>query len=708
MPSLRERLPTWLGGRKATAAISFHPPTAMYYGTGIGRQPSHQTLLAENLNTAATATRAIANRISSLIPQVKVSRRDVMGTLEDEILDDHPLQVLLNRPHPNYSRSQMLYLLGNYIVTVGEAYLLKVDNGLAVPTELHPIPPWMIVPRMSGGVVESYGVMDGDGKWSIIKADTVVRFFTPDPESPWTAEGYLGPAGLSVDAQKFVLEHLRSHYQNDATPKTALEAGEAAELFQPADKERFYTEWKRQYHQRRGSQQGVPAILPTGYKLIELMAQSGADVTPLLEHWRDDVLMAFGTPRSILGQVVSGDRSSAETNQYVFDKHTVFPIATMIADAFTLQLAPDFDPSIFVEFEPFVSEDKRFLLEKQTADLTGKVRSINQVREDDGLDPVDWGEEPVGKLGEVPYDPNSYEMPGIADGAIADEEPEPPTEGEPFDEEEERNRGNGSALFFDPRAEWDRVVQREKKYMPPMSRAMRIIFRKQRDDVLKKLDALTPRARVTADELFDPEDQRWAKLFKLMVEPTREDAFLEIISETLSGFGIEEFVFTDVLRQKLIEHGAELVKHANRTTQKAIQRGITRALLEGADAGEGIDQIAKRIQKNTRREFAIRSKQASTIARTEVGRAASSAHIEGYKIAGVEEQRWNTSMDDAVRDTHKEMESVTTPVGVPFTIPSVAGIPAEMSDGPRLGAGGVPLSAANSINCRCFLTPVTK
>jgi SPP1 gp7 family putative phage head morphogenesis protein len=553
---------------------------------------------------------------------------------------------------------------------------------------------------MSMGVVESYTIQDGAGKQSPLPAEMVVRCFFPDPESPWTSEGYLGPTGITVDSQKFAGQHLRSHYQNDATPPTVLEAGPDATPWTPEQKQVFYADWNQRYHNRLGRDRGGPGITPTGYKLVQMAMQSGSEIRPLLEHWRDDTLMAFGTPRSILGQVVSGDRSSAETNQYVFDKHTILPIATMISDALTHQLAPDFDPSLFVEFEPFVSEDKRFELEREQSDLDRKVKSINMVLIDRGNDPVDWGEEPVGKIGEVPYDGSGgFMLPPSGDGAIEDEEPEPvPPEGEPEDLEpdEPRSRTNGSDVFFAPRAEWQRQVAREQKFMPAFAKAIRLIFKAQREDVLKKLKDATPRARVTAEELFNPEDPRWARLFRLRVEPTREVAFLEILGETLAGLGIDDFVFSDQMKSLLKQHGAQLVKHTGRTTK----RRIAEALVKGTEEGEGVGQIAKRI----RSVFAERTRNhAVTIARTEIGRAATNAHIESYKLAGVEQHRWNTSMDDAVRETHQTVNPDVVDVGSPFTLGD-----GELALGPREGVGGTDLTAGNSINCRCFLTPVRR
>ena len=84
--TFRERLPRWLGGkpapptRGATGPIGFDDAAAENFGPGIGNQPSHEALLRESIGVPARAERAIANRVSTLNPLVKVSRSVRGGT----------------------------------------------------------------------------------------------------------------------------------------------------------------------------------------------------------------------------------------------------------------------------------------------------------------------------------------------------------------------------------------------------------------------------------------------------------------------------------------------------------------------------------------------------------------------------------------------------------------------------------------------------
>jgi len=680
------------GFARAIAAIPYHSRTDRF-GTGLGNQPNTKTLLRESKGVADTATRAIANRLSMLNPQVMVSRRDRKGTVIDEIIDDNPLKMLLDRPHPNYSRAQMLRLVGQYVVTCGEAYWQKVGSGLGIPVELHPVPPWLMEPIIEQNIIVAYWVTDGDGGQRAVDANEFIRFFYADPEDPWNAEGYLAPSAVTADSLKFAGQTMREHYMNNATPKTALEAGEQAQPFTKDEKESFLTRWRKRYNNRVGTSDGLPVILPTHYKLIQMAMESGADITPLLEYWSNMQLMDFGVPKSILGMVVSGDRSSAETNQYVFDRHTILPISTMIEDALTLQLAPDFDPALFVKFEKFVSDDKAFELAQETADITNKVRSPNMILEARGEDPVPWGDRPPAKVGETWYEPEIEDelLPADDPGAISDPEVDDDEVDLELDKDDDGDRMRAAESYFSKARAWERQVNAERTFVPAFTREMRKIFLLQKNETLKKLEATKPRSRVTADEIFD--DEAWDKIFNARVEPIRRSATNAAGSEAIAGISDDlEFIFNTKVTAQLRKQAGALITNANRTTQKA----IARELATGNSAGEGVGQLATRI----RRVFDVRRQQARTIARTEVLKATQTGQLAGFEQSGVARKQWNTSLDADVRDSHL-IDGQVVDLDESFTLTD-----GERADAPGIGEGGSSLSASNSINCRCFVTPV--
>lgn len=408
----------WFRSARRATPIADVPSagSARDYGPGASGQPNHEILLRENLGIADAATRAIANRLASLQLQVVIDRRSEDGTIETEVIDDHPLAMIFAKPHPNFSMRSILRLTGQWIVTVGEAYWQKVNDGFGVPRQLHPIIPRIIEPKVVSGMISEYLITDADGKQYGLPPEEIVRIWFPDPENPWRSEGYIGPSAVALDANKFANEMLRAFYQFDATPKVVLEGDVGAE---PPPKpgtpegDRYWARWAQDYQRRHASgSQGVPRPIAPGWKAHELTGGADAATKAYLDHWRDELLMTVGgVPRSVLGQVVSGDRSSAEVNQWVFDMYAVTPIALMIEDALTSQLASSYESAVRVKFAPFVSVDKEFELKREEHDLEHGVRTINKVLTDREDDEVKWGEKPLIASTLKVFDPNEKPAP---------------------------------------------------------------------------------------------------------------------------------------------------------------------------------------------------------------------------------------------------------------------------------------------------------
>ena len=704
LATARFRVGQWIAGR--AAPIPFTPEQAgLHYGTGLASsQPNHETLLRENIGVSDIATRAIANRLSTLNPQVKVSRKQVDGTLVDEVLDDHALKVLLDKPHDDFTRKQTLRLIGQYIPTVGESYLLKIRNGLGVPAMLQPMPAQNVDPVIRKSLIASYTVRDGKGNVHTIPKSEVIRIWFPDPETLYESEGYIGPNAIVTDTLRFATEHLRSHYQNDATPIGMIKASNDA-TSDPEEFKRWQREYTQKYHRRGGTHRSAPAMLPAGWEWVEMAMKSGADVTPLLEFLQSNQLMNFGTPQSILGRVVSGDRSSAETNDWVFDKHAVKPIADLVADALTNQLAVDFDDKIFVEFEKFVAEDKEFELKQEEQDLKLKVRSGQQVIEDRSGDPdrAPWAEFPVGTIAEVPYTGDEMES-DTDDDATAfgeldeDDDTESDEDADRKAIVQHRRSSKARSQYFSPANEWKRVIRRERKFRPRFERELKAIFNAQRKEALRNLDKIAAdlgvapedrtRGAVPAEALFDV--KAWDKMFTVKVEPIRKAAFMASGAEAIAGIGVGTFEFTPVVAARLSKYGGTMIEQIQPTTLKRLQR----ALAVGAEEGQSIGTLTKSVNA----AFGGRRRNAATIARTELLRASQDAQLEGFDQSGVVEwKQWNDNGDNDVRDSHygslidivKNDESFILANGARADFP-----------------GDGNLDPSDSINCRCFLTPV--
>ena len=378
-------------------------PPPFFFQSTVGRQGlssasnniSVAVLMNQYKSWQMIAASTIADRITKLEPVVVTETRVSSGTVKFEELDDHPLKKLLDNPNPAFSISQLLRLLSLWLTQVGDAYLLKVTDSLGVTRELHPLVPTNMMKILGPTGVEGY-VWHGEGGIQIeYGVDEVVRIWKPDPTKPFEAVGNLGPNALSYDTDLFLDQTLRKHYRDDATPKVVIKAGEGASIPKGDTKERWEKEWLNKYARRLGTGVGLPAWLPPGFEIETLEGMKTKELTLLLEYLRDKVLSANGVPGSLVGLDRNINRATARAAMDIFDRGVIQSQACLIADALTTQLARNFDPSLKVRFNDVVRKDVEFNLRQEAQDLTLAVKSVNQVREDRGLDPVPWGDTPL-------------------------------------------------------------------------------------------------------------------------------------------------------------------------------------------------------------------------------------------------------------------------------------------------------------------------
>lgn len=715
---IRARLAQWLEPQsRALVPPQYRFGTFRQGITQTENQPTPDQLLVEAFRgTQATASRAIARRVGDLEPIVARRTRNERGRADFIEDPTHPLLPVLERPSPLMTRRQLLRLLAYWLNQEGNAYLLKVTNGGGRVVELWPLSP-RNVERVAGEFQPvSRFVFHGERGETSYRLEEIVWIFDPDPAYPFQGIGVVGPQASTIDSATFASATLREHYQNDATPKTVLLAKDEASMPNQAQRAEFAADWVNRYGRRTGTDRNTPAFLPSGFDLRELLGAFDVGSTrEAMEHLRDEILMANGVPRSILGDVVDANRAAAETNQFVFDLHTITPWANLISDALTYQLAqPDYGPETFVRFREFVSGNADLRLREEDQDLRLKVRSPNEIREARGLEAVEWGDFPVGSIADVPYTGDEPEvidpLPPQPGEPAPDDEDDPDQGGDEDDDGDQvgppsrsgsarAQSGNPVAALFAPRAEWSRVVQRDREWVPLAVNRLRRVFAAQRAAVLEALaEGGIPTARAWSraddlDALFDGEDFR--RLFDVLVTPVTIDsaqASRQNVLELLKAR--PSLSFTDAAVRLLEQRGAELVTSVNRTTKERIRRTLARGTAEG----DSLQQLTARVRKVFTDASSLRAR---TIARTEILQAVQFGQLEGYRDSGVVVgKRWNTAQDERVRDSH-EIDGQTVEMGETFTLGD-----GEQADAPGLGANGTRLSPQNAINCRCFTTPV--
>lgn len=182
-----------------------------------------------------------------------------------------------------------------------------------------------------------------------------------------------------------------------------------------------------------------------------------------------------------------------------------------------------------------------------------------------------------------------------------------------------------------------------------------------------------------------------------------EAASLDIASQVgVQSFGGGDPWAADFLNRQSLK----LAEGVNSTLAKQVKTALVNALREEQTVGtlqQIIQRLLPELRGSLKQAFKNRAARASTIARTESGRASSGARFEMMQRGGVEQHEWITSGDLLVRQppehdfNHVELDGAVVELGSSFPGHPNLKYPLD----PAAPVGDV-------VNCRCAARPVLK
>lgn len=539
------------------------------------------------------------------------------------------------------------------------------------------------------------------------------------PLSPLQSARY--DLSIALAADRYSL----SFMQNNAVPAHVV----AVEEFPDAeDFEAFKRQWQAEYRgpDSAGKTHFVEVDPDSDRPLsesifVQTLGVSAKDARLIEQHQASlsRVAMALGVPWSKLD--ASGRTyENADAEERTFWQQTMVPLCQTLAGEVNMDLAPRLGAEVgwfdlsgvdALRARPPVDASGAAVL------VAGGIASVAEARAWFGLhgDPPEM---------EVPDNPENVEVPDAEDdvergadrgcrGAAGEarrprpaEGPQAGAEGVPaqvearatVDQEARRTRlwsGQVKVVLKEQRAWW---------------RAFRDIFAEQRDSTLLRLrnaDGVpTSRAkrltegRADAHDFFDTSywTARTRSRMEGLLESTIEAAFVRLSDQLGVSFDLEaEFA------QEFIQNRAnQLTANVTQTTYDA----ITAALAEGVGEGEGIPDLAARIEAvfNDMRgpgSFDANSGVRSVaIARTEVTSAfgaSTRAAITGLPADVVAAVQWIATPGGRTRESHATADGQIVAVSEPFIV-----------GGHSMLYPGDPAGPADEvINCRCALAALT-
>lgn len=151
----------------------------MRYGMGSSKAVNYQAKigdLAQN-SLLVSAIRWLSNVLPEAPLQIKKSKGPE-GPDDDEVVWDHPMLRLWNRPNQYYSGSTLMKAIAFSWVLRSEAYLIKfMNNAGTEPWELWYEPHWTIRPvwPINGTEFISHYEVNRDGRWYPLPVENVIH-----------------------------------------------------------------------------------------------------------------------------------------------------------------------------------------------------------------------------------------------------------------------------------------------------------------------------------------------------------------------------------------------------------------------------------------------------------------------------------------------------------------------------------------------------
>lgn len=539
-------------------------------------------------------------------------------------VDNHPFLDVLYRPNPLVSQIDLFATHQSFKEMFGESFwYLVLGNITRTPKEIYLIrPDKMAVNVNEQGDVVGYTMRKGDGSTVPFTTDEILHDKDFNPNNPYRGYSTLQAALDYVATESATAKFTRHFFENNAGVNGVLTV---KGMVQKDSFKKFVEQWRQKYEGVDNA--GKTAIIrevdaqftKVGLGLNEI------DMSALRKMTIDEILMMFAVPRGMLG--LSSDdaglgRGSVETLEYIFSRSIDQKMDSIDS---MLQIALDrFYPKqkLYVEHENIIPSDKQYKLDSRKA-AVDIWQTRNEIRAEDGLDPVDGGDVLRAPIANVPVNSDMSES-GNSDTQA----------GKSTKRLSIRLKKKDQAESDYQRKETFRLTlqKNQNRYEALYRRTLKPVFDAQERQVSEVVGRLGKDLQSQLFSLSDAVDEFDEKLY-----PVLADMYLTQGALALAFAGADEdtaFDITPAVQKFIHDSTRRMAKNYNEETLDRLAATLT----EGINAGESANKLKKRVAQVYTETRGYRSER---IARTETLKASNRATNFAYKQTGfVKGKQW--------------------------------------------------------------------
>jgi len=694
--------------------------TKSYYlvGNTLGRgdnlsRPTNKDYL--DSYTVSFLVYACVRKIAEKVANTKFKLYKVKGVAGKEKIDEiknHPLLDLLAQVNPFTTKFEMLDMSQTYQELLGNTYWYKARGETTGKVkELWQLrPDWVTVVEDETDFIKEYKYRIPNGAVKIFRPQDIIHIKQPNPKSAFYGQPTVKAAMDVIRTSIFATRWNMNFFNNSAIPEALLVTKSKMD---DDEKKELRKKWTAQYGGYKNAHKlGILTGEAVTYQQLTTSMRD-MEFTKLTETTTQQILTAFGVPKAILG-IQGMNRAEADAQIYAFLSETIEPKVRRLVEKLNEYLVPEFGDDLYLDFDDPTPENRKVIVEEYASALTNKWMLINEVRDKEGLLPIDGGWDFYLPMTSVPAGGSSGKTKSVTTsmvkvGTLNEKKYRERKEKEVQEKLRDRVLTGKTKLkakmkikedvikFFLDRKAKTKVFDEKGKELYAKEHIKRLdsdeklfklfvitLFRNQEEKIQ---DALTSQYTGKANEYEDLVD--WTieiETFKEVSKPVYVDMYMRRGKQAISLVGLDEFDMTKRVQALINKKTIRFAKEINETTKKQLRK----TLKTGIGEGEGIGDLSKRIKKLFKSRT---SYEATRIARTETLSVAGSADLEAYKQSGViEKKEWLAVMDGVTRPSHAATNGEVKLLNQSF------------SNG-LMYPGDMNAPVEEIVNCRCALLP---
>ena len=607
--------------RLRVAARSFRAAPSLYrsYTSGESDRPELTLTQLTMYEKCAAVYACVKIRADNLArPRLRVYAKKT-----NEPVEEHALQMLLDKPNPFWTRGQLMRALETDLCLRGNAYL-AIDRGEDGNRELWRMRPdcVKVIPHEINYIDHyEYDVSNFVTKWS---PRDVLHFRYTNPYNELYGLTPLGACRLSAEMGMDAIEMNRVLFTNYAVPDAALKTKQP---LNPTQAEEITTKWNEAL--RGVKKQHKTVILPFGLE-VERLTMNPKDLEWLnaMKWSLDDVSRVFRVPAPLIGEEKAVYRNISEAELMLW-RESLIPELLWFEEIINNELAVLFDNEHYVRADLSVvealQEDANQRIDRAYKMWTMGV-PLNMLIDNGHLYPFDTSKLPWGNAAWLPLD--------LAPAASSIERQAP---AQSMLESKPSVKGDTSSALLDLES---RAMQQERE---DVRKILANFFESERQVIA---DAYTSDASARSLIASSLETYQatydWGRWLKLLAKPLAESLIPIMRRGTKDAsrqvgitpsFAIEHVNASEWAKK----NAADLLSLTGKRsiveeTRKRVKEIVVKAVRDGTSVNS--------IRELIRDDSVFNRARATMIARTETQRAYNTGNIQTYRVAGIKKKSW--------------------------------------------------------------------